>query len=156
MAFADARFLPSGTYAIINVEYNRAVSFNKGFSASEVDYGCTISLLANKKWSIQGPPDVFADIGPDAEEEEDVASIKNPPKPHQWVIKRHSAEAQFYTIYSPTQPDLLWSLPNGDEGASLQLSADHDSRASFWKFKKLENVDGDPQAVCLFALITMT
>ena len=39
---------------------------------------------------------MFADIGPDAEEGEDVASIKNPPKPHQWVIKRHSGEAQFY------------------------------------------------------------
>ena len=39
---------------------------------------------------------MFADIGPDAEEGEDIASIKNPAKPHQWVIKRHSGEAQFY------------------------------------------------------------
>ncbi|EDR12657.1 uncharacterized protein LACBIDRAFT_292698 [Laccaria bicolor S238N-H82] len=134
MAFADAKFLPSGTYAIINVEYNRFISFNKegeSFSASEVDYGCAISFLANKKWSIQGPPDVFADIGPHAEEGEDVVSIKNPPKPHQ--------------IYSPTQPDLFWSLPNGDDGASLQLSSKYDSRASYWKFRKLEKVDGDPQ-----------
>ena len=37
----------------------------------------------------------------------------------------------------------------------LQLSAGHDSSASFWKFKKLEKVDGDPQPVCLFALITV-
>ena len=114
MAFVDAKFLPSGTYAIINVEYNRSVSFNKCFSASEVDYGVSVPLIrwdllwlylrlqytilfhANKKWSIQGPPDVFADIGPHAEEGEDVVSIKNPPKPHQWVIKRHSEEAQFY------------------------------------------------------------
>ncbi|KIK03919.1 hypothetical protein K443DRAFT_121259 [Laccaria amethystina LaAM-08-1] len=121
MTFADAKFLPSGTYAIVNVEHNRSISFNKEgecFSASEVDYGVS-------------PPDVFADIGPDAEEGEDIASIKNPPKPHQ--------------IYSPTQPDLFWNLPNGDDGASLQLSADRDNRASFWKFKKLEKVDDDSQ-----------
>ena len=79
---------------------------------------------------------MFADIGPDAEEGEDVVSIKNPSKPHQWVIKRHSGEAQFYMsstfiilvfhnlifpsrIYSPTQPDLLWSLPSGDDGESV-------------------------------------
>ena len=29
--------------------------------------------------------------------------------------------------------------------SQLQFSAGHDSRASFWKFKKLEKVDGDPQ-----------
>ncbi|EDR12660.1 uncharacterized protein LACBIDRAFT_323288 [Laccaria bicolor S238N-H82] len=55
------------TYAIINVEHNRSISFNKEgecCSASEVDYGCIISFLANKKWLIQGLLDVFTDIGP--------------------------------------------------------------------------------------------
>ena len=33
--------------------------------------------------------------------------------------------------------------------SQLQLSTDHDSRASVWKFKKLEKVDSDPQPVCL-------
>ena len=45
MAFADAKFLPSGTYAIINVEYNRSISFSKCFSTSEVDYGVSIPLI---------------------------------------------------------------------------------------------------------------
>ena len=48
MAFADATFLPSGTYAIINVEYNRSICFNKEgecFSASEVDYGVSVPSI---------------------------------------------------------------------------------------------------------------
>jgi hypothetical protein len=39
---------------------------------------------------------VFLDISPDAEEGEDLASVKNPPKPHQWAIERHSGEAYAY------------------------------------------------------------
>jgi hypothetical protein len=56
----------------------------------------TISLLANRKWTIQGPLEAFVDLPPDAEDGENVASVKNPPKPHQWVIKRHSGEGQAY------------------------------------------------------------
>ena len=51
MAFADAKFLPSGTYAIINVEYNRSISFDKEgeyFSASEVDYGVSVPLIRSR------------------------------------------------------------------------------------------------------------
>jgi len=41
---------------------------------------------------------VFVDIPPDPEEGEEVVSVKNPSKPHEFVIKRHpvNGEAPFY------------------------------------------------------------
>jgi len=53
-------------------------------------------MLKNKKWTIHGPSDIFISIDPDAEEGEDVISVKNPPKPQQWVIKHHSGADKTY------------------------------------------------------------
>ncbi|KAJ7933610.1 hypothetical protein B0H13DRAFT_1855853 [Mycena leptocephala] len=146
MAFADDMFLLSGTYAIVNFEYNRSIAFSEQeecLSTSSDDYGWTISFLANKKWTTQGPSDVFVDIPPEPEAGEDVSSVKNPPKPHQWAIKRHAGEAQSYIIYSPSRPDLFWRLPNADERVAPQLDVDHTSRPSLWKFKKIQNSVAD-------------
>ncbi|KAI6009768.1 hypothetical protein BKA83DRAFT_4415326 [Pisolithus microcarpus] len=148
MSFVDDKFLPSGNYAIINVGHNRPISFNEEnecLSTSSAEYAWTISLLANKKWTIQGPSEVFVDLSPDADDGDEVASVKNPPKPHQWAIKRHSSDAQAYIIYSPSQPQLFWSLPHGSEGAILQLSTDHDSKPSLWKFKRMESQTADDE-----------
>ncbi|KAF8188174.1 hypothetical protein K438DRAFT_1972362 [Mycena galopus ATCC 62051] len=146
MSFADDKFLPSGVYAIINFEHNRSIAFNKQeecLSTSGDDYEWTISFLANKKWTIQGPSDVFIDIAPESEAGDDASPVKNPLKPHQWVIKRHAGEAQSYIIYSPSQPELFWRLPNDDERTAPQLDVDHTSRPSLWKFKKIEKSVAD-------------
>ena len=48
MSFADDKFLPSGTYAIINTAYNRCISFNEPddcLSTSGDDYGVSSSCL---------------------------------------------------------------------------------------------------------------
>jgi len=58
---------------------------------------------------------VFVDIPPDAEEGEDVASVKSPPKPHQFVIKRHSGQAESYmSLTSPlfVSHKLIFSCQN--------------------------------------------
>ncbi|KDR86096.1 hypothetical protein GALMADRAFT_205284 [Galerina marginata CBS 339.88] len=149
MSFADDKFLPTGAYAIIHAEHNLSVSFSERDQSpspsSAHDYGWSVSFLKNKKWTIQGPSDISIELGPDAEEGEDVIWAKNPPKPHQWVIKRHSNAEQSYIIYSPTQSGLFWSLPNADKGTIPQLSSDYDSVFSLWKFKKIEKpaADGD-------------
>ncbi|KAJ7884836.1 hypothetical protein B0H14DRAFT_3740925 [Mycena olivaceomarginata] len=153
MSFADSKFLPSGAYAIINVEYNRSIAFSEQeecLSTSGDDYEWTITFLANKKWTIQGPSDVFVDIPPDSESGEDVSSVESPFKPHQWVIKRHSGDAQSYIIYSPTRPELFWTLPNADEGTAPQLDVDHTSRPSLWKFKKIQKSVAEPDPMKLF------
>ncbi|KAI6107724.1 hypothetical protein EDD16DRAFT_1831494 [Pisolithus croceorrhizus] len=148
MSFVDDKFLPSGNYAIINVGHNRPISFNEEkecLSTSNAEYTWTISLLANKKWTIQGPSEVFVDLSPDADDGDEVVSVKNPPKPHQWAIKRHSSNEQAYIIYSPSQPQLFWSLSHGGEGTALQLSTDHDSKLSLWKFKRIERQPADDE-----------
>ena len=48
-----------------------------------------------------GPSDISIELGPDAEEGEDVIWAKNSPKPHQWVIKRHSEGEQSYMLVLP-------------------------------------------------------
>ena len=50
MSFAEERFLPSGTYAIINAEYNRSITYSEvdqclsttsdDYGVSSVSYGC--------------------------------------------------------------------------------------------------------------------
>ncbi|KAI6160606.1 hypothetical protein EDD17DRAFT_1600181 [Pisolithus thermaeus] len=146
MSFVDDKFLPSGNYAIINIGHNQPICFNEEnecLSTSNTEYAWTISLLANKKWTIQGPSEVFVDLSPDAVDGDEVGAVKTPPKPHQWVIKRHSSDTQAYIIYSPSQPQLFWSLPHGNEGAIPQLSTDHDSKLSLWKFKRIERQTTD-------------
>ena len=58
-------------------------------------------MLANKKWTIQGPPDVFADLAPGPREGDDVASAKSPVKPHRWIIKHHTEDGHSYRL-APT------------------------------------------------------
>ncbi|KAI6009825.1 hypothetical protein PISMIDRAFT_112884 [Pisolithus microcarpus 441] len=148
MSFVDDKSLPSGSYAIINVGHNRPISFNEEnecLSTSDMEYAWTISLLADKKWTIQGPSEVFVDLPPDTADGDEVASVKNPPKPHQWAIKRHSSDPRAYIIYSPSRPQLFWSLPHGSAGAIPQLSTDHDSKPSLWRFKRIERHTADDE-----------
>ncbi|KAI6009765.1 hypothetical protein PISMIDRAFT_642834 [Pisolithus microcarpus 441] len=144
MSFVDDKFLPSGNYAIINVGHNRPISFNEENDASLF---VKFYLYTVTKWTIQGPSEVFVGLSPDADDGDEVASVRNPPKPHQRAIKRHSSDAQAYIIYSPSQPQLFWSLPHGSEGAIPQLSTDHDSKPSLWKFKRIESRAADDETV---------
>ena len=63
-------------------------------------------MLANKKWTIQGPLDVFVDLTPGSKEGDDIVSAKDPVKPHQWIIKHHTEDARSYRL----APSSLLSL----------------------------------------------
>jgi hypothetical protein len=57
----------------------------------------------------------FIELGSDTEKGEDVICAKNTPKPHQWVIKRHSEAAQCYMLVSHRplfkhRPSLFFTL----------------------------------------------
>ncbi|KAF8806823.1 hypothetical protein BYT27DRAFT_7256829 [Phlegmacium glaucopus] len=134
-AFIES-FLPSGTYAIINVQHGRALAFDEEderLSASMHDYAWTISFLANKRWNIQGPSDVFAGMALDPEEGDDVVSAKNSVKPHQWVIKRHSGSAQFTRLLNPNFFGVF----------QIMIKAEHNS--TLWNFRKVEKPAADEE-----------
>ncbi|KAF8803265.1 hypothetical protein BYT27DRAFT_7260300 [Phlegmacium glaucopus] len=161
MSLADDKFLPTGTYAIINAEYDHSIAFSEQdqclSTAGADDYSVLylkrllervliVSSYSGQSHSSRtrnGLSKVLLMYQSISVEGEDVIWAKNPPKPHQWVIKRHSEAVQLYMIYSPSQSHLFWSLPNADQGTTPQLSSDFDKRSSLWKFKKIEQPAAD-------------
>lgn len=141
MSFVSEKFLPSGTYIIINAKYDLSIAChvedNVGSLVSHAnkDFGWKITLLAQKKWIIQSCSNGFsANMPPDAEEEDEINAKPGQDQPHQWVIKRRQA-TDTYIIYSPTDTALLWGLSNA---TALQLVCDSTDESSWWKFSKVE------------------
>ena len=110
-SLADDKFLPSGTYAIMNVASNHYIALSEedeGLLTSNEEYGVSsllpmslinpsnitewsVSFLGNK-WTIQGACDIFIGLPPYSEEGDYVLAVKNTPKPHRWLIKRRTAQ----------------------------------------------------------------
>ncbi|EDR12193.1 uncharacterized protein LACBIDRAFT_323284 [Laccaria bicolor S238N-H82] len=104
MSFVSEKFLPSGTYIIINAKYDLSIAChvedNVGSLVSHAnkDFGWKITLLAQKKWIIQSCSNGFsANMPPDAEEEDEINAKPGQDQPHQWVIKRRQATDTYIT-----------------------------------------------------------
>ncbi|KAF4613110.1 hypothetical protein D9613_011187 [Agrocybe pediades] len=145
MTFVAEKFLPTGTYVVINVKHDLSIAYrdalgHTGNGGLTSGWGesiqWNITLLSQKKWIIESAFSGFsADLPIDVEEDDEIATKAAHEKPHQWVIKQRQEDPDTYLIYSPTATGLFWSLQSSQEGATPQLVGDSTDASTWWRFK---------------------
>ncbi|KAF9559785.1 hypothetical protein CPC08DRAFT_637306 [Agrocybe pediades] len=112
MTFVAEKFLPTGTYVVINVKHDLSIAYrdalgHTGNGGLTSGWGesiqWNITLLSQKKWIIESAFSGFsADLPIDAEEDDEIATKAAHEKPHQWVIKQRQEDPDTYLTDAST------------------------------------------------------